>query len=207
WAPQAYMYAVARIDPVSMVQHLNDPFALEAAKQMALRTKTYLIYINQCLALPLGIERWFLFKVTGIATSPPPPCEAECRGPETSVPLFPNDAHPTGREPLKTDPSPFPFHDCFHWPLKAMPIRVLPRPDGWNRSRAIRLTGASQVLMSFYWQEDGLRCRKLLRARRRKEKEALSAGALRERVEDSAPDAPSLRGDILEGTFTNKFRF
>ncbi|KAH9918384.1 uncharacterized protein BXZ73DRAFT_53037 [Epithele typhae] len=160
WAPQAHLYAAARMDPVTMVQHLNDPFALEAAKQLAERTKTYLIYIDHSPTLPLGgIERWFHYEITAIAAAPPPPCEEENRGPEVSVPIFPNDTHPTGRIPLKTDPGPFPFPNCFHWPLKAMLIRVLPRPEGWNRDNAVRLPGDSEVLMGTYWENDQFRCR------------------------------------------------
>ncbi|KAH9918373.1 uncharacterized protein BXZ73DRAFT_1981, partial [Epithele typhae] len=156
WAPQAHFYAVARMDPVSMVQHLDDPFALEAAKQLEERTKTYLIYIND--SPPMAMPReWYLYQVTAIATTPPPPCKAENRGPEVCVPISPTDTHPTGRIPIKTEPDPFPFPNCFHWPLEAMWVCVLPRPEGWNRDKAIRLTVESRVLMSTYWENDKFR--------------------------------------------------
>ncbi|KAH9918394.1 uncharacterized protein BXZ73DRAFT_105272 [Epithele typhae] len=208
WAPQAHLYAVAHMDPVSMVQHLNDPFALEAAQQLALRTKTYLIYIDhvcgflptflfaymnssfQCLALPLGVERWFLFQVTGIATTPPPACEAENRGPEVCVPIFPSDTHPTGRAPLRTEPTPFPFPNCFHWALDAMSVRVLPRTEGWNDSKAIRLTGLSQVVMGVYWQYDEFRCRDPTRAYKMQEKLARSERVLGKKLQESASSRP-----------------
>lgn len=44
FSPNTSTYAVIRMNPVAMVQDLNDPEALSAAE--ALQTKAYLIYID-----------------------------------------------------------------------------------------------------------------------------------------------------------------
>lgn len=48
--PSGRLYAVIQMDPVAMVEHLDDPIALEAAK--ALHPKKYLIYLEQVCQLP-----------------------------------------------------------------------------------------------------------------------------------------------------------
>ena len=42
--PKARRFAVVRMDPVAMVEHLHDPVALNAAR--AMRTKKYLVYLE-----------------------------------------------------------------------------------------------------------------------------------------------------------------
>ena len=45
FVPSPSRYAVIHLDPVAMVQHLNDEKALEAAEAMC--PKKYLVYIDQ----------------------------------------------------------------------------------------------------------------------------------------------------------------
>lgn len=42
--PTMMLYAVIRMDPVAMVEHLNDPIATQAAA--AMQPKKYLVYIE-----------------------------------------------------------------------------------------------------------------------------------------------------------------
>ena len=51
--PRIGLYAVVRIDPVAMVEHLNDPIALQQAR--ALLTKKYLVYLKD-VRMPHGIS-------------------------------------------------------------------------------------------------------------------------------------------------------
>ena len=44
YCPSPDSYAVVRLDPVAMVEHLNDREALASAR--AMKPKTYLVYID-----------------------------------------------------------------------------------------------------------------------------------------------------------------
>lgn len=50
--PTTYSYAAIRIDPVAMVEHLNDVEALAAAR--LIRPKSYVVYID-CVSAECGV--------------------------------------------------------------------------------------------------------------------------------------------------------
>ena len=45
FCPMPHRYAAIRMDPVAMVEHLDDPLALAAAR--AIEARTYLVYIEE----------------------------------------------------------------------------------------------------------------------------------------------------------------
>lgn len=75
------------------------------------------------------------------------------------TPIYPNDKHPAGREPLRPE-KPFPYTNCYHWcNALDIEIRVLPRPELFNEEQAIKLSYDEQMLFSEYQFADLLRSR------------------------------------------------
>lgn len=75
------------------------------------------------------------------------------------TPIYPNDKHPAGREPLRPE-KPFPYTNCYHWcNALDIEIRVLPRPELFNEEAAIKLSYDEQMLFSEHQFADLLRSR------------------------------------------------
>ncbi len=73
------------------------------------------------------------------------------------LPIAPNERHPLGREPLRTDP-PFPFPSCYHWVSVNADVRVRARHEGFNTNDAVRLPPEERVRMRSYWNMDIADC-------------------------------------------------
>lgn len=178
FSPNAPCYAVIRLDPVAMVKKLNDPEALAAARAMTPRS--YVVYLTHvirnstsshvsyfvlkqiCLQepeLPFPNKPWYRYELNLIA---PSLCEEDAAKGITAdmcTPIYPNDKHPTGREPLRPE-KPFPYANCYHWcDALEIEIRVLPRPELFNEDQAIKLSYEQQMLFSEHQFEDLLRSR------------------------------------------------
>ncbi|EIW54184.1 uncharacterized protein TRAVEDRAFT_77773, partial [Trametes versicolor FP-101664 SS1] len=137
FSPNTGTYAVIRLNPVAMVEDLNDPEALVAAE--ALQTKRYLVYLEYVsLELPFPNRPWYRYTVCPIAPSLRAEDKAEGYTPDMCVPIFPNTSHPRGRTPLRTEPV-FPYDNCYHWAQFRTDIRVRARAEKFNERRAIRL--------------------------------------------------------------------
>ncbi|KAJ8463624.1 hypothetical protein ONZ51_g10139 [Trametes cubensis] len=157
YSPSPGSYAVIRMNPVEMVRHLDDPQALLEAQ--AMRPKSYLVYLVYELALPFPDQPWYRFEVQPIATSLR--LEDKARGitPDMCIPIFPNNSHPSGREPLRPYPEGlFPYSNCYHWfEAKAVNVRVRARPEEFDETGAVKLNARSRIQMQRYWIEDGFR--------------------------------------------------
>ncbi|TFK83906.1 hypothetical protein K466DRAFT_474879, partial [Polyporus arcularius HHB13444] len=130
YCPTTYSYAVIRMDPVAMVEHLDEE-ALNSAK--LLRPKSYVAYIDCDHSLPFPGVPWYGFNVRLVAPSLPSADEERCITPDMCTPIFPNTTHPHGRPPLNPEPSgSFPYTNCYHWPDLELDVRVLARPEGFD---------------------------------------------------------------------------
>ncbi|OJT08376.1 hypothetical protein TRAPUB_715 [Trametes pubescens] len=181
FSPNAPCYAVIRMDPVAMVKKLDDPEALKAARAMApqsyvvylthvIRQLTsshvlYFVLIKACLQepeLPFPNKPWYRYELNVIA---PSLCEEDAaRGitADMCTPIYPNNKHPAGREPLRPE-KPFPYTNCYHWcNALEIEIRVLPRPELFNEDQAIQLSYDEQMRFASHQFEDLLRSRRSL---------------------------------------------
>ncbi|KAI0740873.1 hypothetical protein C8Q76DRAFT_709310 [Earliella scabrosa] len=136
FGPNPGTYGVIRMDPVAMVQHLNDPEAMAAAQ--AMQPKSYLVYLEHILALPFPGQPWFPFTVLVVGPGLRPPNEEECITADMCTPIFPNLAHPTGRASLRTEPT-FPYSNCAHWQCPELNVRICARDEGFDDGLAIKL--------------------------------------------------------------------
>ncbi|KAJ8501795.1 hypothetical protein ONZ51_g349 [Trametes cubensis] len=139
------------MDPVAMVEHLDDPLALAAAR--AIEARTYLVYIEEELELPFPGKPWYQFCVCPIGTS------LRLADPENRItsdmciPIHPNERHPGGRPGVVTEPE-FPYDNCYHWIDFRIYVRVRARPEGFEGGNAIRLPPRQQGRMHRLWDED-----------------------------------------------------
>lgn len=78
------------------------------------------------------------------------------------TPIYPNNKHPAGREPLRPE-KPFPYTNCSHWcNTLEIEIHVLPRPELFNEDQAIQLSYDKQMRFDSHQFEDLLRSRRSL---------------------------------------------
>ncbi|EIW54312.1 uncharacterized protein TRAVEDRAFT_132466 [Trametes versicolor FP-101664 SS1] len=154
YSPSPGTYFVLRINAVEMVRHLEDDDALEAVRLM--KTKSYLICLNLELDLPFPDKPWYRFEAFPIGPHLPPSRKAEGYTPDMCIPIFPNSKHPTGREPVHPE-RPFPYGNCYHWINTKIRIRVRARPEGFDESNAVNISGKTELLMGSMFRKDYLR--------------------------------------------------
>ena len=71
------------------------------------------------------------------------------------TPIFPNTIHPLGRRPLVPEPlGSFPYTNCYHWPDMQIDLRVLARPEGFAREKAVKLPAEESLRLSMCLAED-----------------------------------------------------
>ncbi|EIW54313.1 uncharacterized protein TRAVEDRAFT_76241, partial [Trametes versicolor FP-101664 SS1] len=121
FSPSPGAYAVIRLNPIEMVQHLDDNDALQAA--MAMQTKTYLVCLDIVSSNPTHHKPWYRFEARPIGPHLPPAKEEEGYTPDMYIPIYPNTNHPTGRAPIRPR-RPFPYANCYHWIDNTIHIRV-----------------------------------------------------------------------------------
>ncbi|KAI8978347.1 hypothetical protein BD414DRAFT_495277 [Trametes punicea] len=160
--PGSLQYAVVRIDPVAMVEHLNDPTATAAAR--ALRPKKYLVYLTSAMDLPFPSSAWFRHLVSLIGTTLRP--EEPDRGitSDMVVPIHPNLDRPQGRTPIKTE-TPFPFGNCYHWVDNSVTVRIRRKDDLYDDSSAVKVSPQQHVAMTRLFAEDCNRINAFVEAR------------------------------------------
>lgn len=69
------------------------------------------------------------------------------------IPIYPNEAHPTGRQPIHPR-KPFPYKNCYHWLRMEMDVRVLARPEHFDANQAISLPSSDRIEMDLMWSDD-----------------------------------------------------
>ncbi|TFK83900.1 hypothetical protein K466DRAFT_471802, partial [Polyporus arcularius HHB13444] len=153
FSPLTTRYAVIRMDPVGTVERYDYSDLREAAK--GIQAKAYLVYLRNNHNLPIPGRPWHAFEVALLATSLPPIDEEEGITQDMCAPIFPNTTHPTGREPLNTDPV-FPYDNCYHWSDDAvrMDVRVRARPEKFDDDMATKLTSELQSKLRRYTAQD-----------------------------------------------------
>ncbi|KAH9851157.1 hypothetical protein C2E23DRAFT_698868, partial [Lenzites betulinus] len=125
YCPMPCRFGTIRIDPLASVQHLNDPIAENEAQ--SLETKTYICYLYLERHLPFPDEPWYLFAVDLIGPRLRPTDRAQALTPDMSIPIFPNENHPSGREPVRPEPA-FPFKNCYFWYDVGLDVRIRAKP-------------------------------------------------------------------------------
>ncbi|PIL33722.1 hypothetical protein GSI_04347 [Ganoderma sinense ZZ0214-1] len=181
--PALAVYAAIRMDPTAMVAHLDAQAAEEAR---AICPKTYLILTSFTYFSPFSRGKWFTYTVCPIGTSLR--TVDEKRGYESSmcVPIFPNEAHPAGRPPIRPG-SAFPYDNCYHWAGLDLDVRVRRREEGFDNTRAIRLPAGQQLDLDAQFRPDLGRAKQTRLAR---EKVASVRPALETSSEPSVPEQP-----------------
>ena len=101
------------------------------------------------------------------------------------VPIFPNEAHPTGRAPVRPT-SLFPYDNCYHWASMKMELRIHAREEGFETTEAIRLGGRDMVDMTSLFSSDRGRGKRALLAR--------------QQAAPATSDASSVQGSALPPT-------
>ncbi|KAI0740970.1 hypothetical protein C8Q76DRAFT_608661 [Earliella scabrosa] len=154
FAPNINYFAVVRLNPIVMVQDLDDPEALAEARAMS--TKKYLVFLVNTLWLPMPANPWHAYTVKPIA--PTLRVENLSRGltSDMVVPIAPNTSHPRGRAPIHTD-TPFPFSNCYFWHEYELNLRVIARPEMFEHANAVALGTAAYFQMNREFGDDILR--------------------------------------------------
>ncbi|KAI0774881.1 hypothetical protein BD413DRAFT_537350 [Trametes elegans] len=151
FCPPARRFAVIQMDPVRMVQPLDDPIALAAAQE--LRTKKYLVYLRQPLELPTPSKPWFRYEVIPIATTLRPEDQEKGITPDMVIPISSNADHPRGRAPIQTE-TPFPFPNCFHWIDNHLVVRVRRKEERYDDVRAVTVSLKQDITLERPFAED-----------------------------------------------------
>ncbi|KAI0740896.1 hypothetical protein C8Q76DRAFT_608046 [Earliella scabrosa] len=150
--PQRRRFAVIRLNPVAMIEHLKlDQQALDAARSM--RNKKYLVYLYAPHDLPFPDSLWCRYSVEPVATVLRPYEPARGLAPDMVMPISPNTKYAKGRDPISPE-TPFPFRNCFFWIDSAMTVRIPGRPDGYDDTRAIQLSLSSNFDVMTCWKTE-----------------------------------------------------
>ncbi|KAI0350634.1 hypothetical protein OH77DRAFT_1430812 [Trametes cingulata] len=200
YCPMPYRYGVAKIDPLATVQHLNDEVATEKASK--LRTKQYLVYLEQELELPFPDRPWYKFSISPIGTAPRTEEPEHGVTHDMCIAIHPNTAHPRNRPPVHTVPE-FPFPNCYHWLAVDVHVRIRAKPDDgvFDATNAVRLPPSERSAMIYYWNDDINRLRGTLRRREMglpDEPEMAAPFELPERTDD--PNGAQGGGPLSHGT-------
>ena len=203
FSPALGAYAAIRMDPTAMVAHLDAQAAEEAQE---IRPKTYLVltafvclpsfsqvYVNvahtpyQDLSLPFPGREWYTYNVRPVGPSIRAVHEKRGFESDMCVPIFPNEAHPTGRPPVHPS-SDFPYDNCYHWAAMDLDVRVSSREEGFDNARAIRLPVRQRMDMHTQFRPDLGRAKRTRLAR----EEAASAPPDHTALSESSPPLPGM---------------
>ncbi|KAI0364942.1 hypothetical protein BV20DRAFT_973755 [Pilatotrama ljubarskyi] len=161
--PGSLQYAVICMDPVAMVEHLNDHVATAQAR--ALCPKKYLVYLDNALDLSFPTSAWFRFQVSPIGTTLRPEDPARGVTSNMAIPIYPNEDHPAHRPPIRTQ-KPFPFRHCYHWVDNLTTVRIRRIPGLYDDAPAIKISSLQHIRMEKAFAEDCSRINAFVEARR-----------------------------------------
>lgn len=122
-------------------------------------TTDLLLPCSQELDLPWLDKPWYRFDVLLIGPHLPPANAARGFTPDMCIPIYPNARHPTIRAPLHTE-TPFPFSNCYHWIENNIHVLVRSRPEGFDETNAIQISGKTEGSMGRTFTDDYLRAMK-----------------------------------------------
>ncbi len=139
--------------------------------------------------LPFPDKPWYRFEALPIGPHLPPANKEKCYTPEMCIPIFPNTNHPTSRDPVHPE-QPFPYGNCYHWIDTEVRIRVRGRPEGFDETNAVRISGKTQILLSYMFTPDYLRAMADVELAQKKALEAEQADAQTASIPKSSMDIP-----------------
>ncbi|KAI0711706.1 hypothetical protein C8Q76DRAFT_622893 [Earliella scabrosa] len=135
--PPARCFAVIRMDPIAMVEHLGDEGARRAA--MAMRPKKYLVYLEYPQDLAMPDSEWCRYRVSPIATTLRPAVLRQGIMPDMVIPIAPHTAPCPQRDCVVSTPT-FPFTNCYFWLESRMFLRVrVSRTNRYTTDRSYML--------------------------------------------------------------------
>lgn len=121
FTPLPGMHLTIRLNPVAMVEHLDDAVALQAARRMS--SRTYIGYVDCLRDFPLPVKPYHKCSIQFVGQGLPTRLKDEFVERDMCVPIYPNTLHPLAREPLRARP-PFPFPDCYQYSFVNATVRV-----------------------------------------------------------------------------------
>ncbi|KAH9918846.1 uncharacterized protein B0H18DRAFT_834445, partial [Fomitopsis serialis] len=105
-------YLVVQLDPVGMVEPLNDPTLAKTAQE--LRVQKYVAHLSEIDELPMPHKPNHKCRIALVGQGL---CQEDGdTGIDSAmcIPIFPETKHPLSREPLQPTPS-FPFQNCYQY--------------------------------------------------------------------------------------------
>ncbi|RPD70394.1 hypothetical protein L226DRAFT_470235 [Lentinus tigrinus ALCF2SS1-7] len=161
--PKARRFAVVRMDPVAMVEHLQDPLATNAAR--AMRPKKYLVYLEFPQDLPMPDSSYCRYRVNAVAARLRPPVPEKGITRDMVVPIYPNTHR--ARDDVKIASTPvFPFSNCYFWIDARMSLRVrVSRNREYENDSAYQLDISQHVALSDAFEHDFARINQFWRER------------------------------------------
>ncbi|RDX48676.1 hypothetical protein OH76DRAFT_1352011, partial [Lentinus brumalis] len=112
--PYPQRFVVACLDPVGMVEDLEDADTQALQEARCITPKRYIFYLSMPLDLPGPDSQWCRYSAYPVA----PALRAIDRElgitPDMVMPIAPNNRYAKGRQPLRAEPT-FPFDNCFFW--------------------------------------------------------------------------------------------
>lgn len=115
------MHLTIRLNPVAMVEHLDDAVALQAARRMS--SRTYIGYVDCLRDFPLPVKPYHKCSIQFVGQGLPTRLKDEFVERDMCVPIYPNTLHPLAREPLRAKP-PSLFPDCYQYSFVTATVRV-----------------------------------------------------------------------------------
>ncbi|KAI0752791.1 hypothetical protein C8Q80DRAFT_476013 [Daedaleopsis nitida] len=158
--PKARRFAVAQMDPVEMVKHLNDPDAVLAAQEM--QTQKYLVYLEYPEDFPLPDSQWCRYRVNPVATTLRPVVPGKGITPDMAIPIYPNKNLARSDTLISPKPS-FPFHNCYFWIESRTSLRVrVNRERTYDNDKAYQLDIPQHIALSDGFEKEFSRMRDAL---------------------------------------------
>ncbi|RDX48699.1 hypothetical protein OH76DRAFT_1352000 [Lentinus brumalis] len=162
--PKARRFAVVRMDPVAMVEHLQDPLATGAAKEM--RTQKYLVYLDFPQDLPMPDSEYCRYRVNVVATELRPAVPEKGITRDMVIPIHPNTQHARAGTKVTVTPA-FPFSNCYFWIDGRLSLRVrVSRDRRYDNDKAYQLSIPQHVSLSDAFEHDFARINRFWRERR-----------------------------------------
>ncbi|RPD57895.1 hypothetical protein L227DRAFT_505891 [Lentinus tigrinus ALCF2SS1-6] len=162
--PKALKFAVIRMDPVSMISHL-DLDSIAIAEATAMEPKKYLIYLDTPQDLPLPESEWCRYWVQPVATVLRPAVPEQGITSDMVMPIHPNTRYAKGRQPVQSTPQ-FPFPNCYFWMMSRMSLRVKIKrgADVYDNDKGATISISQHVRLMSAWRDDFFRMSSLRRA-------------------------------------------
>ncbi|EPS94086.1 hypothetical protein FOMPIDRAFT_63752, partial [Fomitopsis schrenkii] len=149
-------YLIVQLDAVRMVEPLQDPVLLAAAR--VLPSQKYVAHVLEIDELPMPFKRDHKCQLVLVGKGLCQEDEDCCIDSTMCIPISPATVHPLARKPLQPRPI-FPFVDCYQCTFATPQVRIPNRP--YDHRHAVSLAAHDAVLQDIYITEDAHRRRSL----------------------------------------------